>query len=73
VWLTVLLHTLNKCHTVTVDFCHGHRVTGSLAVWSCIISNGKGGREGCTGEEGKGKRGEGEGRGSCGKDGISEL
>ena len=32
--LTAFLHILQKV-TVTTDFCHGHRVTSSLAAWSC--------------------------------------
>ena len=57
----VLLHTLNKCHTVTVDFSYAHE---SLA--GGHVSNWKGGREGYT-------RGAGQEGGSCGKVGISEL
>ena len=32
----VVYCTQLKHHTVTVDFCDGHRVTGSLAAWSWL-------------------------------------
>ena len=31
VWL-ITLHTTKKTHTVTVDVCQGHRVTGSFGL-----------------------------------------
>ena len=34
VWPIVFLYIPQNGHTIMVDFCHGHRVTHSLAVWS---------------------------------------
>ena len=34
VWPIVFLYIPQNGHAIMVDFCHGHRVTHSLAVWS---------------------------------------